>query len=133
MGSRPGGVIDRLVSRKQQTQRGGRPDFRQCRSTAQGSDAVSKGGKEATETGKEGGNEQQRVRSSMELLLDTVEDEAPEFSFPLAVLLAGCAFEAYKEPVAGEGSSSPFEFCEKASNGTRTVYVDRCAFENQFT
>ena len=80
------------------------------------------------EGGKEGGAQSQRRRSLGEELLEKADQVADEdaFSFPLAVLLAGCAFEAYKEPVAGPGESSPFQYCERAVNGTRTVYVDRC-------
>lgn len=49
------------------------------------------------------------------------QQEAPRFDLPLAVGLAGAAFEAYLEPLGGAG------FEDMALNGSRTVFMDRHA------
>lgn len=52
------------------------------------------------------------------------QHEAPRFDLPLAVGLAGAAFEAYLEPLGGAG------FEDMALNGSRTVFMDRHACVN---
>ena len=117
------GRVDRRLDFRPDRQPG--PRHAALRTSALGS---AEAGTPREEGGKEGAQPQRR-RSLGKELLEKADQAADEdaFSFPLAVLLAGCAFEAYKEPVAGPGESSPFQYCERAVNGTQTVYVDRWA------
>lgn len=45
----------------------------------------------------------------------------PHFKLPLAIALAGAAFEAYLQPTGAEGMQ------EKTLNGAEVIYTDRCA------
>lgn len=46
------------------------------------------------------------------------KEPAPKFKLPLAIALAGAAFESYLEPTGAEG------FQERAFNGTETTFTD---------